>query len=151
MSDKKKDKKEKNEKDPVDPYQKYKDFQWEDADGFKNGPIGDENRKCRDILCCIIFLAFLFACVFVGLYSYDKGDPNIILYPYDDDGIQCGIGDYKDYKYIYFYRAKEDAKDLKVGSMLSAFCVKECINTKISGEDEDSYMPFDCKPTKKKT
>ena len=44
MSDNKKDKKKKDEKNEKDPYQKYKDFQWEDADGFKNGPVGDENR-----------------------------------------------------------------------------------------------------------
>ena len=149
MSDKKKDKKEKNEKDPVDPYQKYKDFQWEDADGFKNGPIGDENRKCRDVLCCIIFFAFLIACVFVGLYSYDKGDPNIILYPYDDDGRQCGREDYKDYKYIYFYEAKENVKSIKLGGVLNAFCVKDCIKTKIP--EGQTYMTFDCKTTSKKT
>ena len=149
MSDNKKDKKEKDEKNEKDPYKKYKDFQWEDADGFKNGPIGDENRKCRDVLCCVIFLAFLFACVFVGLYSYDKGDPNIILYPYDDDGRQCGREDYKDYKYIYFYEAKENVKSIKLGGVLNAFCVKECIKTKIP--EGQTYMTFDCKTTSKKT
>ena len=146
---KKEESKEVKEKKPNDPYQKYKDFKWEDADGFKNGPIGDENRKCRDVLCCIIFFAFLLACVFVGLYSYDKGDPNIILFPYDDDGNQCGRGLYKDYKYIYFYKAKEDAKKVKLGSALSAFCVSDCFQEKLS--DTETEKVFDCKPTKLKT
>ena len=146
---KKEESKEVKEKNPNDPYQKYKDFKWEDADGFKNGPIGDENRKCRDVLCCIIFFAFLLACVFVGLYSYDKGDPNIILFPYDDDGNQCGRGLYKDYKYIYFYKAKEDAKKVKLGSALSAFCVSDCFQEKLS--DTETEKVFDCKPTKLKT
>ena len=146
---KKEESKEVKEKNPNDPYQKYKDFKWEDADEFKNGPIGDENRKCRDVLCCIIFFAFLLACVFVGLYSYDKGDPNIILFPYDDDGNQCGRGLYKDYKYIYFYKAKEDAKKVKLGSALSAFCVSDCFQEKLS--DTETEKVFDCKPTKLKT
>ena len=146
---KKEESKEVKEKNPNDPYQKYKDFKWEDADGFKNGPIGDENRKCRDVLCCIIFFVFLLACVFVGLYSYDKGDPNIILFPYDDDGNQCGRGLYKDYKYIYFYKAKEDAKKVKLGSALSAFCVSDCFQEKLS--DTETEKVFDCKPTKLKT
>ena len=146
---KKEESKEVKEKNPNDPYQKYKDFKWEDADEFKNGPIGDENRKCRDVLCCIIFFVFLLACVFVGLYSYDKGDPNIILFPYDDDGNQCGRGLYKDYKYIYFYKAKEDAKKVKLGSALSAFCVSDCFQEKLS--DTETEKVFDCKPTKLKT
>ena len=41
---------------PNDPYQKYKDFKWENPDQFKNGPVGDDSRKCRDCICCIIFL-----------------------------------------------------------------------------------------------
>ena len=40
---------------PVDPYQKYKDFKWQNPEQFKNGPIDDETRKCRDCICCIIF------------------------------------------------------------------------------------------------
>ena len=39
-----------------DTYQKYKDFKWQNPDQFKNGPLGDDNRKCRDCICCIIFL-----------------------------------------------------------------------------------------------
>ena len=40
-----------NEKpEEFDPYKKYKEFQWEDADKFKNGPISDENRQCKDML-----------------------------------------------------------------------------------------------------
>ena len=54
---------------PVDPYQKYKDFKWQNPEQFKNGPIDDETRKCRDCICCIIFIVLFALCIVVAFYS----------------------------------------------------------------------------------
>ena len=108
MSEEKKD----DKKASDDPYQKYKDFKWENPDSFKNGPISDESRKCRDICCCIIWLIFLVGCIVVAVLGFANGQPSLIIYPYDEDGNACGKdGDYKDYPYIYFYDAIKDAKN----------------------------------------
>ena len=63
-----------------DPYRKYKDFKWQNPDEFKNGPVDDDSRKCRDCICCIIFIVFFLACVFVGYLGFTKGDPKALLY-----------------------------------------------------------------------
>ena len=45
-------------KSPNDLYSDYKNYKWKDPDKLRNGPYGDENRKCRDCFCCIIFIIF---------------------------------------------------------------------------------------------
>ena len=135
----------KEEKKSDDPYQKYKDFKWENEDAFKNGPISDESRKCRDIFCCIIWVIFVVGCVVVAVLGFANGDPSIIIYPYDEDGNACGKdGEYKDYPYIYFYNAVEDAKNLidlgKEDQKLHSFCVKECPQDKL----EESSTTLQC-------
>ena len=94
-----------------DPYKKYKEFKWSNPDVFKNGPLSDENRKCRDILCCLLFIIFLIACVVVAVLGFRNGDPSLILYPYDEDGNECGRNETKDYKYLYFYNSIENFKN----------------------------------------
>ena len=101
---------------PKDPYQKYKDFQWENPDEFKNGPMSDEKRKCRDIFCCLFFLVFLAACV-------------------AEDGNACGKeGAYKDYPYLYFYDVIKNAKKLEIKQIMKGICVKECPKKLFDGE-----------------
>ena len=74
------------EKGEYDRNKKYRDFKWEKPDEFKNGPLGDDKRHCRDCLCCIIFVLFLCGCVVVCAMGVKGGDPNLVLYPYDEDG-----------------------------------------------------------------
>ena len=112
---------------PKDPYQKYKDFKWENPDEFKNGPMSDEKRKCRDIFCCLFFLVFLAACVAVAVLGFKYGHPSYFLYVYDEDGNACGKeGVYKDYPYLYFFDVIKNAKKLEIKEMIKGICVKEC-------------------------
>lgn len=138
---------EKSKISQYDPNKKYKDFKWENPDDFKNGPMGDNKRQCRDILCCIIFILFLCGCIAVCVLGVKYGDPNVILYPYDDDGYQCGRNEYKDYKYLYFYSVSENLKNLNVSKATNGFCVKECPNNKYDNSDNPADIPVDCKPT----
>jgi hypothetical protein len=101
------------EKPANDPYKKYKDFKWQNPDEFKNGPVDDDSRKCRDCICCIIFIVFFLACVFVGYLGFTKGDPKALLYVYDEDGNACGHSKgYEDYPYLYFYSIISGAASL---------------------------------------
>ena len=131
-----------------DPYQKYKDFQWENPDEFRNGPIGDESRKCRDIICCIFFIVFLVACVVVAILGFVKGHPSYLLYAYDEDGKGCGHTDgYKDYPYLYFYKVVENVKKLNTDSMINGVCVKECPKEAFPQNQEKFIL--DCHPSSK--
>jgi len=64
---------------------KHTDFKSE-SDG-----INFNNRHCTDVLCCVIFVAFIGAMIAVAGYSLQKGNPLILLTPYDSSGNQCGM------------------------------------------------------------
>ena len=135
-----------SEKGEYDPNKKYRDFKWENPDDFKNGPMGDDKRHCRDCFCCLLFVCFLAGCVAVCVLGVGYGDPNLILYPYDDDEKQCGRGDYKDYKYLYFYQTTNNLKTFNTSKIANAFCVKECPNKQYHDDNQTAYT-LDCKPT----
>jgi len=135
------------EKNVNDPYKKYKDFKWQNPDEFKNGPVGDDSRKCRDCICCIIFIVFVLACVFVGYLGFTKGNPKALLYVYDEDGNACGHSKgYEDYPYLYFYSIITGATTLNGGTLTNGICVKECPKEKKDGNPKTLL----CKKTKKK-
>ena len=132
-----------------DPYQKYKDFKWENPDQFKNGPVGDDNRKCRDCICCIIVLIFFAACGFIGFVGFKKGNPTALLYTYDEDGNACGYTEgYKDYPYLYFYSVVSGAAQFDTNKLINGICVKECPNEKITKADHSGGYDLNCHPTK---
>jgi hypothetical protein len=134
-----------------DPYQKYKDFKWQNPDQFKNGPLGDDNRKCRDCICCIIFIIFVGACGFVGYLGFTKGNPTALLYTYDEDGYACGHSDgYEDYPYLYFYSVISGAANFDTDKLINGICVKNCPNDKLNKtEYKNKNYILDCHPTEK--
>ena len=146
MTDKREEIKEaSNEKSSVkDPYEKYRTPNWEENE-FENGPLGDEKRVCRDCVCCIIFVVFLLSLVYVAVFSFDKGDPNLVLYPYDEDSHQCGKGDLKDYPYLYFYKAKDNLKKAITRREINAFCLTECPKEELNETQSSITLP--CYPT----
>ena len=70
-------------------------------DELGNGPV--MNRGCTDILCCLIFIAFLTGMVGAGGYGYQYGDPILLATAWDGDGLGCGLNASRvDYPYLYF-------------------------------------------------
>lgn len=53
-------------------------------DELANGPLG--KRTCRDILCCLLFIAFVGGMIGIGSYGYSKGQPTLIGRGYDAVG-----------------------------------------------------------------
>lgn len=49
-----------------------------------NGPL--EKRGCTDILCCLIFIAYMVGMVVVSGIAYKNGQPDLIVDPFDSDG-----------------------------------------------------------------
>ena len=146
MSDEKK-----NDK-PAEPYQRYKDFKWQNPDQFKNGPIDDESRKCRDCICCFIFILLFLLCIVVAVFGFYKGKPAQLFYFYDEDGNACGHEKgYEDYPYLYFTNVVSGLKSFDTNKMLNAVCVKVCPNDKNAPEQtfgSVKKVKLDCKKTK---
>ncbi|XP_015753847.1 PREDICTED: choline transporter-like protein 2 [Acropora digitifera] len=57
------------------------------------GPIAD--RSCTDIICCLLFVAYIVGMIIVGIIAFKEGDPDRLLSPTDSNGNTCGKGDYK--------------------------------------------------------
>lgn len=98
------------------------------------------DRGCTDILCCLIFIAFMVLLAGVAGYAFTNGDVTKLTVTWDYDKNPCGFNQTKDYPYLYFpaidAQAAGDAASaanngtIKVSSLSAAFqystCVKEC-------------------------
>ena len=123
----------KQKKDTKELYAEYKNFKWKEPDKLKNGPLGDESRKCRDCICCIIFLIFLIGCVIIAILGFWMGSPEKILYSYDEDGHACGLDKgYENYSLLYFYDVIGNLEQFQISKIVNAFCVDECPNEKLN-------------------
>ncbi|RUS83397.1 hypothetical protein EGW08_008818 [Elysia chlorotica] len=60
-------------------------------------------RSCTDVICCLIFIIFIAGLVVVAYFAFLYGDPELLIYPEDSDGNLCGLGSYKDKKYLFFF------------------------------------------------
>ena len=130
--------------------ERYKNFKWKDIDKLKNGPYGDESRKCRDCLCCIIFIIFFIGCLITALVGFVFGKPKKILYSYDEDGHACGYDKgYEKYKMLYFYNVIENLEKIKISKIVNAFCVEECPQEKYNKKEyQNKKIILNCMPTK---
>ena len=104
-----------------------------------NGPMSDDQRECTDLICCLVFLAFLVGMVGVSGYGIVYGNPALFLTMWDADGNGCGFNATKDYPYLYYPMIDveslqrsgkiKDASDVKAAArQLLAYgtCVKKC-------------------------
>ncbi len=65
-----------------------------DVADLENGPLTEANRECRDVLCCLLFVAAIAAMGYLAGYGYSKGDPSRIFRGVDQNGKECGkVGD----------------------------------------------------------
>jgi len=46
-----------------------------DFESVKNGPVDNDKRGCTDVVCCIIFILFIFACLIIAFISFSMGNP----------------------------------------------------------------------------
>jgi hypothetical protein len=55
----------------------------ENYDDLKNGPV--DNRECRDILCCLMFIAASIVLGALFIYSVAEGQPQKLMTPFDSN------------------------------------------------------------------
>jgi len=118
--------------------QKKKDKYGGDADAFsvaecssiKDGPV--KERRVTDLLCLVVFLAFLGAMMACTLYGFKKGDVQRYISPLDRDGKFCGNDkEFISYPKLYLTELSGTATTI----FNSGVCVKECPKLKTSSVD----------------
>ena len=92
--------------------------------------LPERQRKCTDCFCILLFLLCFAAGIGVAGYGISQGDPSKIVQPFDSAGNACGIGNLKDYPFLFFNDPENSVKD-------SSACVKEC--PKNNGDQVQCY------------
>ena len=65
-------------------------------------------RKCRDLICVIIFLAFWLIMFVIAAVGAKNGDPYRLLYGVDHQGLTCGAKTHSKSKNIFYPRLNQD-------------------------------------------
>jgi len=97
-------------------------FNVKDSSGIEGGL--KEDRGCTDILCLLIWFAFLGSIVFLAVYGGKNGNLPKLIAPVNGDLQLCGASsDFKNHKYLYF----TDFKIQNIDNLFSSgICVEEC-------------------------
>ncbi|XP_069093290.1 choline transporter-like protein 4 isoform X1 [Pleurodeles waltl] len=113
------------------------------------GPI--KKRSCTDIICCVLFMAFIAGYIVVGIVAWVYGDPRQVIYPRNSTGMYCGVGENADKPFVLYY----DLLKCVLGTNIMAaamngmqcpttqVCVKTCPTTFTWALDLDSKPPRD--------
>eukprot|EP00826_Nyctotherus_ovalis_P013994 TRINITY_DN1385_c0_g1_i1.p1 TRINITY_DN1385_c0_g1~~TRINITY_DN1385_c0_g1_i1.p1 ORF type:complete len:477 (-),score=108.79 TRINITY_DN1385_c0_g1_i1:582-1952(-) len=89
---------------------------------YAHGPV--EDRSCTDIICCLVFVAFIAGMVYVTCVAFTKGEPVRLLAPYASDNQQCGFDSHKSEDYLFIPRLMDMSLNVKIFEKTS--CVSEC-------------------------
>ena len=99
-----------------------------DKEDVRDGPV--KKRGCTDILCLLLFLAFIGGWIFVAYLAFSQGDIDKVLHPTDSKGKVCGRGELKDKPYLMFFDLTKclNLAVVSLGCPTVQTCVKECPN-----------------------
>ncbi|CAG2165822.1 unnamed protein product, partial [Oppiella nova] len=92
------------------------------------GPI--KSRSCTDILCLLVFIAFITGWIIIAILGFISGNPEKLIYPTDTYGNICGRGDYRDKPYLFFFNLLKCAKNINENIFdrcdTPQVCVSQC-------------------------
>ncbi|XP_033114814.1 choline transporter-like protein 2 [Anneissia japonica] len=98
------------------------------------GPI--QNRSCTDVICCIIFIAFIVGMFITGYIGWTNGDPRKLVYPTDSKGQICGhTEDVKNKPYLFFFdmlKCASASTSFQFQCPTTQICVESCPNVTFS-------------------
>jgi len=93
------------------------------------GPL--EKRSCTDVICLLLFIAFLGCWGFVGYFAYQHGELDRILVPSDSNGLRCGVdSEVLDKPHLVFFDLAKcaDPRVPLTGCNTPQVCVSNCPN-----------------------
>ena len=86
-----------------------------------HSPAPEEPRPhCTDCAFCLLFTLFLASFLSISSYGFSHGNPDLILYPFDVSGNQCGLPDSATSSYPYLYYIDP------IDNPVYTVCVKDC-------------------------
>ena len=111
-------------------------------DASFTGPIDD--RSCTDVICCVVFCAFMIGMLVVGAIGFHQGQPKRLLYPTNSKGQVCGYDQEVQSKpYLHFFDltkcltkgASDPLQYVKRGFTCPTqqVCVSQCPNISAAG------------------
>ena len=77
----------------------------------EGGVCPSTSRKCRDVLCIVLFGVFWAGMLVVAILGFKSGDPYRLLYATDYNGTTCGAGKNNimvDKPLIYYPKMNDD-------------------------------------------
>ncbi|KAG3191978.1 hypothetical protein PC128_g10758 [Phytophthora cactorum] len=80
----------------------------EEAADPRNGLVPRSQRKCRDGLCCLLFIVYWIGMIMVAIVALQTGEPLSLIYGKDYNGNVCGDGDYSNARFTTYPRLNED-------------------------------------------
>ena len=88
------------------------------------GPFSE--RRCTDVLCCLLFVVALGGMVTCAYYGIANGKPRNLIAPIDGDRNICGVTPgYEDYKYLFIGDISQGEKNLD-NIFDYGICVQAC-------------------------
>ncbi len=95
----------------------------------------DKNRRCTDVLCCLVFVAFMVGMIWSTVYGYVNGNPGKLIAPIDGDKNICGYSaGVEDYPKLYIDDISTAASD-PTNVFSYSVCVKSCPKEKTDAID----------------
>ncbi|GMF45461.1 unnamed protein product [Phytophthora fragariaefolia] len=91
------------------------------------------SRKCRDVLCVLLFAAFWIGMITIAAIGFIHGEPKRLLYGSDYNGTTCGTGKHEGRTLTFYPRITQDLLEQSSNPSLSAkdfsfygVCVSSC-------------------------
>jgi len=99
-----------------------------------NAPIIKRKRSCTDVICFLLFLAFLGGWAFVAFLGFRGGNIDKVIYPTDSQGNICGRGEMHDRKLLLLFDLTQCLNPgvLVEGCLTPQVCVNHCPDTNYS-------------------
>ncbi|KAG1675670.1 hypothetical protein FOA52_002379 [Chlamydomonas sp. UWO 241] len=109
-----------------------------DDDMANENPGVVQKRRCRDVLCVIVFFVWWAGMIVIAGFAYREGDSDRLVYGVDSYGLVCGHNqtfnektlDFSALKNVYYLNPME-ALDITAISFAKKVCVAECPSTPV--------------------
>ncbi|OQR93079.1 choline transporter-like protein [Achlya hypogyna] len=72
------------------------------------GVVPNSTRKCRDVLCCLLFVVFWIGMIILAILGLTNGSPESLIYGTDFNGTVCGTGSTSSQSLTYYPRMTQD-------------------------------------------